>query len=284
VTFPDQDSVNRIIQTALEEDIGRGDLTSAATLGEGTRLQLVMATREEIVVAGLDIAEQIFFRLAPDAKIQCQAKDADKLASGTLLMTLEGPAHGLLTAERTALNLVQMLSGIATETRRYVDAIDGTGAVLLDTRKTIPGLRALSKYAAAMGGATNHRMRLDDGVLIKDNHIAVAGSVARAVTLAQQAGLIDIEVECDTLEQATQALECGAEKILLDNMSNDELCQAVKMTAGRIPLEASGGVNLQTIRAIAETGVDFISVGRITQSAPAVDIGLDIASGWAKSF
>ena len=284
MTFPDQDSVNRIIQTALEEDIGRGDLTSAATLGEGTRLQLVMATREEIVVAGLDIAEQIFCRLAPDAKIQCQAKDADKLASGTLLMTLEGPAHGLLTAERTALNLVQMLSGIATETRRYVDAIDGTGAVLLDTRKTIPGLRALSKYAAAMGGATNHRMRLDDGVLIKDNHIAVAGSVARAVTLAQQAGLIDIEVECDTLEQATQALECGAEKILLDNMSNDELCQAVKMTAGRIPLEASGGVNLQTIRAIAETGVDFISVGRITQSAPAVDIGLDMASGWAKSF
>lgn len=278
MTFPDQDSVNRIIDTALEEDIGRGDLTSAATLGEDTQLQLVMATREEIVVAGLGIAEQIFHRLAPDSQIQCQTKDGDKLASGTLLMTLEGPARGLLTAERTALNLVQMLSGIATQTRRYVDAIDGTGAVLLDTRKTIPGLRVLSKYAAAMGGATNHRMRLDDGVLIKDNHIAVAGSVMAAVTLAQEAGLKDIEVECDTLEQVKEALEADADKILLDNMSNDELRQAVKMTAGRLSLEASGGVNLQTIRAIAETGVDFISVGRITQSAPAVDIGLDMAS------
>jgi nicotinate-nucleotide pyrophosphorylase (carboxylating) len=278
VTYPDSDAVNRIIEYALEEDIGQGDLTSAAVLGEGERLQLVMATREEIVVAGLNIAGQIFCRLAPDAKIQYQVRDADKLAPGTLLMTLDGPAHGLLTAERTALNLVQMLSGIATETRRYVEAIDGTGVVLLDTRKTIPGLRALSKYAAAMGGAINHRMRLDDGVLIKDNHIAVAGSVANAVKLAQQAGLNDIEVECDTLEQVSEALEGGADRILLDNMSNDMLCKAVKMTVGRVPLEASGGVNLETVRAIAETGVDFISVGRITQSARAVDIGLDLAS------
>ena len=278
MTYPDSDAVNRIIEYALEEDIGQGDLTSAAVLGEGERLQLVMATREEIVVAGLNIAGQIFCRLAPDAKIQYQVRDADKLAPGTLLMTLDGPAHGLLTAERTALNLVQMLSGIATETRRYVEAIDGTGVVLLDTRKTIPGLRALSKYAAAMGGAINHRMRLDDGVLIKDNHIAVAGSVANAVKLAQQAGLNDIEVECDTLEQVSEALEGGADRILLDNMSNDMLCKAVKMTAGRIPLEASGGVDLETVRAIAETGVDFISVGRITQSARAVDIGLDLAS------
>ena len=278
MTYPDLDAVNRIIEDALEEDIGQGDLTSAAVLGEGERLQLVMATREEIVVAGLDIAGQIFCRLAPDAKIKYQVRDADKLAPGTLLMTLDGPARGLLTAERTALNMVQMLSGIATETRRYVEAIDGTGVVLLDTRKTIPGLRALSKFAAAIGGATNHRMRLDDGVLIKDNHIAVAGSVANAVKLAQQAGLNDIEVECDTLEQVTEALEGGADRILLDNMCNDMLCKAVKMTAGRIPLEASGGVNLETVRAIAETGVNFISVGRITQSARAVDIGLDLTS------
>jgi nicotinate-nucleotide pyrophosphorylase (carboxylating) len=278
VTYPDQITVSRIIEDALEEDIGNGDLTSAAVLGKGEWLQLVMATREEIIVAGLDIAAQIFCRLAPDTKVKFRAKDADKLNPGKLLMTLDGPALGLLTAERTALNLVQMLSGIATETRRYVDAIHGTGVVLLDTRKTIPGLRALSKYAAAIGGATNHRMRLDDGVLIKDNHVAVAGSVANAVRLAQKAGLKDIEVECDTLEQVTEALEGGADRILLDNMSNDMLCKAVKMTAGRTPLEASGGVSLETVRAIAETGVDFISVGSITQSARVVDIGLDLTS------
>ncbi len=273
--FPDQISVNRIIEHALEEDIGSGDLTSEAVLGEEEWLQLMMVPREEIVVVGLDIASQVFCCLAPETKIQCQVKDGDKMTPGTLLMTLDGPARGLLTAERTALNLVQMLSGIATETRRYVDAINGTGVVLLDTRKTIPGLRALSKYAVAMGGATNHRMRLDDGVLIKDNHVAVAGSVAKAVSLAQQAGLRDIEVECDTLEQVVEALDAGADRILLDNMNNEMLRKAVKSTAGRAPLEASGGVNLKTVRAIAETGVDFISVGSITQSASAVDIGLD---------
>lgn len=273
---PDQRTIERLIEAALEEDIGRGDLTSAATLGDDTRLRLVMASREDIVVAGLGIAEQIFRRLAPEADIQSLVEDGARLSAGDRLMNLEGLARGLLTAERTALNIVQMLSGIATETRRYVDAIEGTGAVLLDTRKTIPGLRVLSKYATRMGGATNHRMRLDDGVLIKDNHIAVAGSAARAVELAQQAGLKDIEVECDTLDQVAEALDAGADKILLDNMSNDQLRRAVEMTAGRIVLEASGGVNLETIRGIAETGVGFISVGRITQSAPAVDIGLDL--------
>ncbi len=272
----DQDSINRLIDAALEEDIGQGDLTSAATLGEDTRLNLVMATREDISVAGLDIAEQIFRRLAPEANIQSLVSDGDRVSRGALLMTLEGPARGLLSAERSALNIVQMLSGIATETRRYVDAIDGTGAVLLDTRKTIPGLRALSKYATRMGGATNHRMRLDDGVLIKDNHIAVTGSVANAVELSKKAGLKDIEVECDTLDQVVEALDAGTDKILLDNMNNDQLRSAVEVTAGRIPLEASGGVNLATVRAIAETGVNFISVGRITQSSPAVDIGLDL--------
>ena len=272
----DQDSINRLIDAALEEDIGQGDLTSAATLGEDTRLNLVMATREDISVAGLDIAEQIFRRLAPEANIQSLVSDGDRVSRGALLMTLEGPARGLLSAERSALNTVQMLSGIATETRRYVDAIDGTGAVLLDTRKTIPGLRALSKYATRMGGATNHRMRLDDGVLIKDNHIVVTGSVANAVELSKKAGLKNIEVECDTLDQVVEALDAGTDKILLDNMNNDQLRSAVEVTAGRIPLEASGGVNLATVRAIAETGVNFISVGRITQSSPAVDIGLDL--------
>lgn len=276
VTTPDQRTIERLIDDALEEDLGAGDLTSAATLGKDTRIELVMATRQDIIVAGLDIALQVFRRLAPDAHIECLSEDGARLPKDGQLMLLKGPARALLSGERTALNIVQMLSGIATETGRFVDAIAGTGAVLLDTRKTIPGLRELSKYATRLGGATNHRMRLDDGVLIKDNHIAVAGSVTQALKLAQQAGLKDIEVECDTLEQVEQALAAGADKILLDNMSNDELRQAVEMSGGRIPLEASGGVNIKTIRAIAETGVDFISVGHITQSAGAVDIGLDM--------
>jgi len=278
VSAPDQQAIDRLIGAALSEDVGAGDLTSAATLAKGARLELVMSPRQDIIVAGLDIAVQVFLRLAPDAHIACLHKDGDRVSSGDHLMTLEGPAHGLLSAERTALNIVQMLSGIATETGRYVDAIAGTGVVLLDTRKTIPGLRVLSKYATRMGGATNHRMALDDGVLIKDNHIAAAGSVAQAVKLAQDAGLQDIEVECDNLEQVAQGIAAGAAKILLDNMSNEELRQAVEMAAGRIALEASGGVSLASIRAIAQTGVDFISVGRITQSAGAVDIGLDIQS------
>ncbi len=275
---PDQQTIDRLIDACLSEDVGAGDLTSAATLAKGARLELVMSTRQDIIVAGLDIAVQVFLRLAPDAHVACLRKDGERVPSGGQLMILEGPAQGLLSAERTALNIVQMLSGIATETGRYVDAIAGTGAVLLDTRKTIPGLRVLSKYATRMGGATNHRMALDDGVLIKDNHIAAAGSVAQAVKLAQDAGLQDIEVECDNLEQVAQGIAAGAAKILLDNMSNDELRQAVEMTGGRIALEASGGVDLASIRAIAQTGVDFISVGRITQSAGAVDIGLDIKS------
>ena len=276
--FPDQIAISRIIENALEEDIGSGDLTSEAVLGEDKWLKLKMVPREEIVVVGIDIATQVFSCIAPETRIHHHVKDGNKVFTGTFLMTLDGPARGLLTAERTALNLVQILSGIATETRRYVDAIAGTGVVLLDTRKTIPGLRALSKYAVAMGGAKNHRERLDDGVLIKDNHIAVAGSVAKAIRLAQKAGLKCIEVECDTLEQVAEALDNGADRILLDNMSNKSLSEAVKLSAGRTPLEASGGVSLKTVRAVAETGIDFISVGSITQSARAVDIGLDLLS------
>tara|TARA_B100000676_G_scaffold313425_1_gene394571 strand:- start:8515 stop:9351 length:837 start_codon:yes stop_codon:yes gene_type:complete len=278
VIFPDQISISRIIENALEEDIGSGDLTSEAVLGEDKWLKLKMVPREEIVVVGIDIAAQVFSCIAPETRIHHHVKDGNKVFTGTFLMTLDGPARGLLTAERTALNLVQILSGIATETRRFVDAIAGTGVVLLDTRKTIPGLRALSKYAVAMGGAKNHRERLDDGVLIKDNHIAVAGSVAKAIRLAQKAGLKCIEVECDTLEQVAEALDNGADRILLDNMSNKSLSEAVKLSAGRTPLEASGGVSLKTVRAVAETGIDFISVGSITQSARAVDIGLDLLS------
>jgi len=191
-------------------------------------------------------------------------------------MRIAGNARAMLTAERSALNTLQHLSGIATLTRRYVDTIEGTGAILLDTRKTIPGLRILDKYAARMGGAMNHRMRLDDGLLIKDNHVGVAGGVAEAVRRAKSADTgLQLQVEVDRIAQIEPALEAGAERLLLDNMSNDQLREAVALVAGRVPLEASGGVNLDTIRGIAETGVDFISVGRITQSAPAVDIGLD---------
>jgi nicotinate-nucleotide pyrophosphorylase (carboxylating) len=193
-----------------------------------------------------------------------------------VLLRLEGQARAMLSAERSALNTLQHLSGIATLTRRYVDAIAGTGVILLDTRKTIPGLRALEKYAARMGGAQNHRMRLDDGLLIKDNHVGVAGGVAEAVRAAKAYGSgLQIQVEVDRLEQIEPALAAGADWLLLDNMKPDILRQAVALVAGRVPLEASGGVNLDTIRGIGETGVDYISVGRITQSAPAVDIGLD---------
>lgn len=228
-----------------------------------------------MTIAGLPFAAEVFARLAPDAKVEVLAYDGQIVTGGAVLMRLAGPARQLLTAERTALNLLQHLSGIATLTRAYVERIAGTGAVLLDTRKTVPGLRRLAKYATRMGGATNHRMRLDDAVLIKDNHIAVAGGVAEAVRRARAANLAPIEVECDTLEQVAEALKAGAEKLLLDNMDAATLEQAVALVAGRAKTEASGGVNLDTIRVLAETGVNYISVGRITQSAPAVDIGLD---------
>ncbi len=268
--------IKAAVDAALAEDIGAGDITTKAVIPDETRLNLVMATRQDIVVAGLPVALEVFRRLAPDAVVQVETTDGAQISTGTVIARIEGQAAALLAAERTALNFMQTLSGIATLTRAYVDAIEGTGAVLLDTRKTVPGLRSLSKYATAMGGATNHRMRLDDGVLIKDNHIAVAGSAAEATRRAKAANLKAIEVECDTLDQVTEAIEAGADSLLLDNMAPEMLVQAVELCAGRVTLEASGGVNLKTIRAIAETGVDTISVGAITQAAPAVDIGLDL--------
>ncbi len=273
----DPADIKAAVDTALAEDLGKGDITTEAVIPAGTRLKLVMVSRQDIIVAGLPVALEVFKKLAPDADISLEATDGDKISAGAVIARLEGPAAGLLSAERTALNFLQTLSGIATLTGAYVDRIDGTGAVLLDTRKTLPGLRALSKYATAIGGATNHRMRLDDGVLIKDNHIAVAGGAGEATRRAKAAGLKDIEVECDTIEQVEEALETGADRLLLDNMPINVLSEAVKVAAGRVPLEASGGVTLETIRGIAETGVDFISVGAITLSAPAVDIGLDPA-------
>jgi nicotinate-nucleotide pyrophosphorylase (carboxylating) len=267
------------VTRTLAEDMGEGgDVTSAATIPSEARFTASMNCREEIVVAGIEIAAAFFRRLDPQVSLSCTVEDGARVAAGTVLMQLEGSAGAMLTAERSALNTLQHLSGIATLTRSYVDAIEGTGAILLDTRKTIPGLRVIEKYAARMGGAQNHRMRLDDGLLIKDNHVAVNGSVEAAVARAQAFGTsLPIQVEVDRLEQIEPALAAGADRLLLDNMPPPVLRQAVALVAGRVPLEASGGVRLDTIRAIAETGVTYVSVGRITQSAPAVDIGLDFS-------
>ena len=272
-TFDVQEFVRRV----LAEDMGSGgDVTSKATIAADARFTADMNCREPITIAGLDVAAAFFRALDREVRIDRLACDGDSVPTGTVLVRLEGNARAMLAAERSALNTLQHLSGIATLTRRYVDAIEGTGATLLDTRKTVPGLRLLDKYAARMGGAENHRMRLDDGVLIKDNHVAVAGSVGAAVTAAKDAGLdLQVQVEVDRIAQIEDAIAAGADRLLLDNMDVATLKQAVALVAGRVPLEASGGVNLDTIRGIAETGVDYISVGRITQSAPAVDIGLD---------
>jgi nicotinate-nucleotide pyrophosphorylase (carboxylating) len=269
--------LEEFVQRVLAEDLGAGgDVTSKATIAEEAQFTAEMNCREPIVVAGIDIAIAFFRKLDPGVQIDKLVTDGDTVEADAVLLRLEGQARAMLTAERSALNTLQHLSGIATLTRKYVDKIAGTGATLLDTRKTIPGLRALEKYAARMGGAQNHRMRLDDGLLIKDNHVGVCGGVAEAVRAAKADGSgLPIQVEVDRLDQIGPALAAGADRLLLDNMEPETLRQAVALVGGRVQLEASGGVNLDTVRGITETGVDYISVGRITQSAPAVDIGLD---------
>jgi len=229
-------------------------------------------------VAGLPIAEAFFRALDPEVEIETLVEDGARVPKRTELMRLKGKARAMLTAERSALNTVQHLSGVATLTRAYVDAMAGTGAILLDTRKTIPGLRVLEKYATRMGGATNHRMGLWDAAMIKDNHVAVAGDIGEAVRRAAAAGIERIIVEVDRIDQIEPALAAGATHLLLDNMDPPTLRGAVTLVGGRVPTEASGGVRLDTIRAIAETGVTYVSVGRLTQSAPAADIGLDFSA------
>jgi nicotinate-nucleotide pyrophosphorylase (carboxylating) len=271
--------LSAFVRATLAEDLGDGgDITSAAVIPADARFTGVMDSRDAITVAGLPIAEAFFRALDTDVEIERLVADGDKVAAGTDLMRLKGKGRAMLTAERSALNAVQHLSGIATMTRAYVDKIAGTGAILLDTRKTIPGLRLLEKYATRMGGATNHRMGLWDAAMIKDNHVAVAGSVAEAVRRAVDAGIERIIVEVDRVDQIEPALAAGATHLLLDNMDAPTLRGAVTLVGGRVPTEASGGVRLDTIRAIAETGVTYISVGRLTQSAPAADIGLDFAA------
>ncbi|HVI97760.1 MAG TPA: carboxylating nicotinate-nucleotide diphosphorylase [Sphingomonas sp.] len=274
----DRFDLDAFVAATLAEDLGGGgDITSAAVIPADARFSGVMDSRDAITVAGLPIAETFFRALDPEVRIERLVEDGDRVSPGTDLMRLEGKARALLTAERSALNTVQHLSGIATMTRAYVDRILGTGATLLDTRKTIPGLRVLEKYATRMGGATNHRMGLWDAAMIKDNHVAVAGSIGEAVRRAAEAGIERIIVEVDHVDQIEPALAAGATHLLLDNMPPPVLRGAVTLVGGRVPTEASGGVTLETIRAIAETGVTYVSVGRLTQSAPAADIGLDFA-------
>ena len=269
--------LDEFVRRVLAEDLGAGgDVTSRATIDADARFTAQLACREEISVAGLEIALAFFRALDGEVQVEKLAGDGERVATGTVLARMEGNARAMLTAERSALNTLQHLSGVATLTRRYVDAIAGTGAILIDTRKTIPGLRVLEKYAVRMGGAQNHRMRLDDGVLIKDNHVAVCGGVTEAVRRAKAANTgLQVQVEVDRIDQIEPALSAGADRLLLDNMPPAVLREAIAIVAGRVPLEASGGVRLDTIRAIAETGVNYISLGRITQSAPAVDIGMD---------
>jgi nicotinate-nucleotide pyrophosphorylase (carboxylating) len=273
----DRMQMQAFVERALMEDIGFCDLTAELVIPKHATAVFAINARHAMVIAGIDVAAEVFRRYVPEAKIELMVEDGARAGKGEVLARVSGPARGLLSAERTALNILQHLSGIATLTSTYVEKIAGTRAVLLDTRKTTPGLRILEKHAAMVGGAKNHRLSLADGLMLKDNHIAVCGSIKAAVAQAKKSipVLTKIEVEADRLDQVAEALEAGADMILLDNMSNEMLREAVKMSAGRVPLEASGGVNLETIRGIAETGVDYISVGRITQSAPAVDIGLD---------
>jgi nicotinate-nucleotide pyrophosphorylase (carboxylating) len=273
----DMHDARRVIEAALAEDIGSGDVTSAAVIPPDLHFHGVMRARHDLVIAGLPVAREVFRLVVPEARFRPMVAEGDAVPCGAVVAEIDGPARGLLTAERTALNFLQFLSGIATATRAYVERIRGTDCTLLDTRKTIPGMRQLSKYASRCGGAQNHRMGLFDAILIKDNHVAICGSISEAVRRAKTAGG-SIEVECDTLAQVAEAAEAGVDRILLDNMSIEELRQAVALIAGRAETESSGGVTLETIAAIAATGVNFVSVGRITQSAPAVDIGLDWAA------
>ena len=269
------------VTATLAEDLGVGlpggghDVTSESVIGADDRFAGVMDSRDAITVAGLPLAAAFFRKLDSSIELEILVEEGQQVSPGTDLMRLSGNARSMLTAERSALNTVQHLSGIATLTRTYVDAMGAGSCVLLDTRKTIPGLRHLEKYATRMGGAQNHRMGLWDAAMIKDNHVLVAGGVGEAVRRAKDAGVARIICEVDRLDQIEPALAAGANHLLLDNMSTDDLCAAVGIVAGRVPCEASGGVRLDTIGAIAATGVDYVSVGRLTQSAPAADIGLD---------
>jgi nicotinate-nucleotide pyrophosphorylase (carboxylating) len=273
--------IEPVVRAALAEDLGRaGDVTSRACIPEGARMRAVFAARKAGVLAGIDCVRLAVLAMDPKASIQLRLRDGVAFEAGAMLAVVEADAHAFLAAERTALNLLGRLCGVATLTRAYVEAVAGTKARIADTRKTTPGLRALEKHAVLCGGGVNHRFGLDDAILIKDNHVAVCGGVGEAVRRARGAvgHLMKVEVEVDRLDQLDEALAAGPDVIMLDNFTLPMLREAVTRTAGRVTLEASGGVNLETVRAIAGTGVNVISVGALTHSAPALDVGLDVLS------
>jgi nicotinate-nucleotide pyrophosphorylase (carboxylating) len=270
--------IDPVVRAALAEDLGRaGDITALACIDADARLEATFGARKAGTIAGLACARLAILAMDPEAKFKAKVSDGDQVAAGTVLAKVSANARALLSAERTALNLLGRLSGVATLTRTYVDAVAGTTARITDTRKTTPGLRALEKYAVRCGGALNHRFGLDDAILIKDNHVAACGGVGEAIRRARAfAGhLVKVECEVDSLKQLAEALDAGPDVVMLDNFSLKNLRVAVGMAAGRVVLEASGGVTLETVRDIAETGVDVISVGALTHSASVLDIGLD---------
>jgi nicotinate-nucleotide pyrophosphorylase (carboxylating) len=271
-----QEALERIVEAALAEDVGDGDVTTQATVDRNAVGTAELLVREPGVVCGLAVAEAVFRALDREIGFEPLVAEGEAVEGPTAVAVVTGSERAILTGERTALNFVGRLSGIATLTRRYVDAVSGTGVAILDTRKTTPGLRALEKHAVACGGGRNHRFGLDDGVLVKDNHLRAAGSVQDAVARVRATTDLPVEVECDTLGQVSEALAAGADAILLDNMTLDELRAAVRLAGGRARLEASGGVTLENVRAIAETGVDEISVGALTHSSRSLDVSLEL--------
>lgn len=274
-------AVSTLIDLALEEDLGRGDLTSEAIFSSEARARGALLAKQHLTLAGIEVAREVFRRVDPSVRFETRAVDGTRLAPGEMAAWIEGAARSVLSAERTALNFLQRLSGIATLTRRFVDEVAGTRAAIVDTRKTAPGWRALDKAAVRSGGGHNHRADLASGVLIKDNHIAACGSVTEAVRRARAGAPhgIKVEVEVTTRAQLGEALDAGAEAVLFDNVTPAEARELAAQVAGRVPVELSGGVRLDTVRAYAEAGVDLISIGALTHSAPAVDLSLEVELG-----
>ena len=274
------DNIKTFISNALREDIGPGDLTTEALIQPDIEGKAELIAKEPLILAGIEMAREVFHQVNQDINFLGRHTDGEDLSSSTVIATISGPLRSLLTAERVALNLLQRLSGIATLTRQYVNGIEGTKARIVDTRKTTPGLRALEKYAVRIGGGKNHRFGLFDGILIKDNHIAAVGSLTEAVKRAREKvpHTLKIEVETENLDQVREAISAGAEIIMLDNMDIETMKEAVKLINGKALIEASGGINLNNVRQVAETGVDLISVGAITHSARSMDISMEIAN------
>ncbi|MGI6294691.1 MAG: carboxylating nicotinate-nucleotide diphosphorylase [Armatimonadota bacterium] len=268
--------IDRIVRRALDEDIGTGDITTLLTIGPGIMSEAQVVAKAECVIAGMQVAAAAFEKMDAEVDFMPLVKDSERAGRGDVIASVSGPARALLIGERVALNFLQMASGVATLTRRYVDLVSHTEAKIIDTRKTVPGLRRLQKYAVGVGGGFNHRFNLSDGILVKDNHIAAAGSITAAILAVKKNAPHTMKIECEvtTLNQLDEAIAAGADAVLLDNMTVEMLGEAVQLAAGRVITEASGGVIEQSVAAIAETGVDLISVGALTHSAPAIDISL----------